>query len=80
MIQMEFEFFSRPAAPTPVSSNRSTLGGFVVSVAEAARISGVEEQNIYYALHIGELIGWKVGRIWRIWRDHVEDYAFRRSA
>lgn len=78
MIQLQFEFVTPP--PKPVSISRPTLGGFVVSVTQAAEISGVEEQSIYYALHIGELIGWKVGRLWRIWRDHVEDYAFRRSA
>lgn len=78
-LELEFECHSRPLL-RPSQDNRPAQGGFVVSVRVAAGLAKVEAKHLYYALSMGELEGWKIGRIWRLWKKDVEDYAFRRSA
>jgi excisionase family DNA binding protein len=62
------------AAPSPVTAGQVAAIPDLLSVAQAAQLLGVSEEDVTAVLNSGELKGKKIGNTWRITRAAVDEF------
>lgn len=66
--------------PTRAVAHHQEQGDMMlISVGHAAKKLKTKANNVYYLIAMGELSGYKVRWIWRLWEKEVDEYALCRS-
>ena len=65
--------------PTRAVAHHQEQGDMMlISVDHAAKKLKTKANNVYYLIAMGELSGYKVRWIWRLWEKEVDEYALCR--